>query len=824
MACHASPSCPHRPLTNDDSRLIHLISLLLRPVLWYWSRKARPKIQDTTLIPGLREKVKVLWGPYAVPHLFADNEDDLFMAQGYLHAQERLWQMDFNRRFLTGRLAEILGEGVIPWEEISVRFKDKTTVDLDHFVRLMGIRRAACASLRVLPEEFLHRLRAYSEGVNRYIETHLKSLPVEFRLLRYNPDPWGPEDCLTIGKGFALFLSTSLFTRLTIAALSDKLKGQEDKMKSLVPSYPEWGPSITRYHPEPSPEVSQDLLRFINGTFGQSHWAPGGHGSNNWTVAPWRSSTGKPILCNDPHLRMSLPSIWYFIHLKATPPAGQDDGLDVCGASIPGSPCVHLGHNRRIAWGITAALCDDSDLYREKVHPEDPDSYLEGNDWKKMECELETIRIRGGREIKKTIRFTRHGPVITDFLQKSPAGEVMAFRWTAHDSSEEFRALYGVNRARDWNEFLASLTYHIAPTLNYVYADVDGNIGYSLAGRIPLRPHPPSLIPLPGWSGDFDWKGSVPFSKLPRLYNPPEGIIATANNRIADLSYPYYLSDLFDPPYRIQRIKELLMAKDRLSPDDMTEIQTDVVSLQAKGLIGVLHADLEEIARKDDSLRKAVEKLTQWDGKCLADSQAAALYHVFHQRLMVNILAPVLGEELLFAYREIFNQSITPTDQILRDPQSPWFVSCPRQSLVEKSLREAQTDLSARLGHDPDRWEWGKIHTLTLDHPLGRLRVLAPFFSIGPFPAPGDWATINSGFYRHTFPYRQVVGASLRMLLTPGEWERSRFILPSGQSGHPPSPHYRNQLELWLRGESIRLDYDNKEMAGWPTQTLSPLT
>ena len=792
-------------------------------MLWYWSRRARPKIHGPTLIPGLRERVLVRWGPFGIPHLFAGNEDDLFKAQGYLHAQERLWQMDFNRRFFTGRLAEILGENAIPWKEISIRFKGKTTVDLDYFVRLMGIRRAAKASLGALPKEYVHRLTAYCEGVNRYIETHLKSLPVEFRILRYLPDHWQPEDCLTIGKGFALLLSTSLFTRLTISALSDKLKGQENKLKSLVPCYPEWGPCITRYRPESFSEVSGELLRFLNGTFGHSQWASGGHGSNNWIVAPWRSSTGKPILCNDPHLRMSLPSVWYLIHLEAKPPAGQDDGLDVWGASIPGSPCVHLGHNRRIAWGVTAALCDDADLYREKVHPEDPDRYLEGNDWKKMAREGETFRIRGGREVKKTIRFTRHGPVISDFIRKSPVEEVMAFRWSAHDSSEEFRALYGVNRARNWNEFLESLSYQFAPTLNYVYADVDGNIGYSLVGRIPLRPHPSSLIPLPGWSGDFDWQGYVPFSELPRLYNPPEGIIATANNRIADPSYPHYLSDLFDPPFRIERIKELLIAKDRLSPDDMAEIQTDAVSLQAKGLIGVLQADLEEVASKDASLRAAVKRLIQWDGNSLASSQEAALYHVFHQRLMVNILGPVLGEEVLFAYRELFNQSIAPTDQILRDPRSPWFVSCTRQSFVEKSLREAQAELTALLGNDPDKWEWGKIHTLTLDHPLGRFRVLAPFFSIGPFPASGDGMTINSGFYRHSYPYRQVVGASLRMVITPGVWERSRFILPSGQSGHPPSPHYRDQLQLWLRGKSIRLDYDDKDMEGWPMQTLTPV-
>ncbi|MFQ5851739.1 MAG: penicillin acylase family protein [Candidatus Binatia bacterium] len=780
-------------------------------------------MQGTILIPGLEEKVKILWDPFAIPHVFATNEHDLFMAQGYLHAQERLWQMDINRRFLTGRLAETLGERTLPWKELSIRFKDNTTVDLDYFVRLVGIRRTACASLSLLPEDSLDLLRAYSEGVNRYIETHLNSLPVEFRLLRYHPDPWRPEDSLTIGKGFAFLLSTSLFTRLTISALSDKLKGQEKKIKSLIPRYPEWGPCITRYNPEPFSQASQELLRFLNGTFQGSQWGAAGHGSNNWVIAPRRSSTGKPILCNDPHLRMSLPPVWYLIHLKAEPERGQKHGFEVWGASIPGSPCIHLGHNRHIAWGVTAALCDDADLYREKIHPEAPDRYLVGNEWKKMEYKEEHIRIRGEGQVKKKIRITRHGPVISDLTQKSPVEEVMALKWTAHDPSEEFRVLYGVNRARDWNGFLESLSYQTAPTLNYVYADTDGNIGYSLAGRIPLRSYPPSFTPLPGWSGDFEWQGHVPFDELPRLYNPPEGIIATANNRIADLSYPYYLSDLFDPPYRIQRIKELLTAKDRLSLDDMVDIQTDVVSVQAKGLIAILRADLEETARKDISLRKAIERLTQWDGNCRAGSPEAALYHIFYQRLMINLLGPALGQDLLLAYSEIFNQSLAPTDLILGDPQSPWFVRHSRLSLVEKSIQEAEAELTARLGDDPDGWKWGKIHTLTLEHPLGRARILAPFFSIGPFPAPGDAVTINSGFYRHSYPYRQVVGASLRMVITPEEWERSQFILPSGQSGHPLSRYYRDQVELWQCGKYIRLAYSKEEMEGWPTLTLTPL-
>ncbi len=795
-------------------------SFIVRPLLRYWVRKAAPKTHGTVLIPDLDGKVKVFWGPHEIPHIFAANERDLFMAQGYLHAQERLWQMDLGRRFFSGRLTEILGENPVPWRELSIRFRGKSTVELDFFIRLMGIRRTACASLKLLPEEFVDRLVAYSKGVNRYIESCLKCLPLEFRLLRYQPEPWRPEDSLTVGKGFAFFLSTSLFTRLTWSAVTEQLKGQEAKLKSLAPSYPEGEPSITR----PVADAAREILRFMNGTFQQSDWALGGQGSNNWVIAPWRSSTGKPILCNDPHLRLTLPSVWYLMHLKAASNHKAESPFDVWGASIPGSPCIHLGHNRRIAWGVTAAVCDDGDLYREKIHPKEPDLYLVGNQWAKMACEEEKITVRGGREIKKRVRFTRHGPVISDFTQGQggPAEEVLAFKWTAHDPSEEMRCLYGVNCARNWDEFVESLSYQTAPTLNYVCADNTGNVGYSLAGKVPLRSYSRSLLPLPGWSGAFEWQGYVPFSELPRLYNPPEGVIATANNRIADASYPYYLSDLFDPPYRIRRIKELLTGKKKFSLQDMAEIQKDVVSLHARELIEILKADLEEIAAKEATLKRTIERLIRWEGNCSENSIEASLFHVFHQWLLKNLLVPDLGQELFLAYTEIFNQSLVPTDRILRDPHSPWFDSRSRRTVVEKSVRDAQEELTQRLGADREQWGWGELHTLTLHHPFDRSKILAPIFSLGPFPSSGDGVTINMGFYRHSNPFEHVVGPSLRMIIDLGDWKRSRFILPSGQSGYCFSPHYRDQIELWRRGEYIQLFYEEDNMKDWPILILTP--
>jgi penicillin amidase len=778
-----------------------VFSALLAPIIRFLDKDSLPQYQGTLTIPGLRDRVEVLWESHGIPHVFAADERDLFRAQGYLHAQERLWQMDMNRRFLTGRIAAVFGNFSIPWRELSSQLRGRNSADFDYFMRLLGIRDAAVSSLELLPEEDRARLAAYSDGVNRYIERCGKKLPWEFRVLRYEPDPWKPQDCLTISKGFAFLLSPALFTRLNMIAIAAKLDGQTEKLRSLCPAYPDDAPTIARA----VWDSVRGIWQFMNGTLAAGDWHPAGLGSNSWVVAPSRSATASAILCNDPHLRMTLPSIWYLMHLKAESSLARSDGYEVWGASIPGTPCIHLGQNRWIAWGVTAAICDDVELYRERIHPLEPARYLSGHKWRTMDHREEIIGVRGKKDISKIVRSTRHGPIISDFHATPEASEVLAFRWTAHDPSCEFRCLYGVNQSRNWDEFLASLAYQVAPTLNYVYADRRGNIGYSLAGKIPIRREVPSLLPLDGWLELNEWRGFVPFTELPRVYNPPEGMIAVANNQIVDASYPFYLSHFFEPPYRIRRITERLTAKQTLSPDDMAEAQMDTVSLHAKYLIGALKSDLGQFREENSKVRMAADRLLRWDADCHEHSVESAIFHVFHHRLMANLLIPALGEELFLAYVEIFNQCITPVDQILRNPDSPWFAARSRKEIVAKSLRETCAELEQMLGHPMEYWRWGRIHGLTLNHPLARLRLLRPALAIGPIPSPGDGTTINMGFYRRSAPFHHTVGASLRFIIDLGHWERSGFILPSGQSGHPLTTHYNDQPELWRFGRMIKM-------------------
>lgn len=775
-----------------------IFSALLGPVVRFLDKASLPHYEGTLQLAGLSEKVKIYWQARGIPHVYASSEEDLFFAQGYLHAQERLWQMDMSRRFLSGRLAEIFGAFQLPWKELSGHFRGRTSVEFDYFMRLMGIRRAAVASLEICSDLEHRLLQAYSDGVNRYIERCGKRLPWEFRLLRYEPEPWRPADSLTIGKGLGFFLSTALFTRLNMIAVSAKLAGNQPMLRSLYPFYPDDGPATTRA----VWSAAENVWRFMNGAFGSSDWYPMGQGSNNWVIGPRLSVTGRPVLCNDPHLRLTVPSIWYLMHLKAAQSRSGPGGYEVWGASIPGSPCIQLGYNRRISWGATAALCDDVELYREKSHPLDADRYLIGNKWLALETQEEIIRVRRSGALTKTIRWTCHGPLVSDFFDRQDSAEMLSFRWTAHEASREFRCLYGVNQAGDWREFLESVSDQTAPSLNYIYADCEGNIGYTLAGKIPLRSEVPSLLPLEGWIESNHWCGYIPFGDLPRLYNPPEGVIATANNRIVDDSYPHYLSQFFEPPYRLRRIKQRLVAQNSFSVSDMEAIQTDLVSLHATELIAALEVDLARLSADNVQLKTAAERLLRWDGSCGEKSVEAAIFHVFHHRLMANLLVPVLGEEIFSAYVEVFNQALAPVTEILRDRASPWFSTSSREELVARSLREACQTLKQRSG-EMELWAWGKIHELMINHALSRVKLLRPLVSIGPFPAPGDGTTINMGFYRHSNPYLQTVGASLRFVIDVGDWEQSRFVLPSGQSGHPLSPHYADQTALWRDGRNI---------------------
>jgi penicillin amidase len=787
-----------------------VFSALLRPVVNFFDKPSKPRYRGEITLAGLQRPVKVEFDRYAVPHVGAADEQDMFFAQGYLHAQERLWQMEMSRRFLSGRMAELFGDFPLPWRELSNHFRGHKTSDLDFFIRLLGIRQSAIQSVAMLSDSDMDRLNAYSQGINRYIEKCGKKLPWEFRLLRFAPQPWTAEDSLTIGKGLSFLLSTALYTRLNLMQLAARLQHDPEKLRSLLPTYPIDAPTISRA----IIQQATALTRFTNGILADTDWHGAGHGSNNWVVGPEKAKSGGAILCNDPHLRMSLPSMFYLMRLAAGEP-GAAHSYETWGASMPGLPCIQLGQNRSIAWGITAALCDDVEFYRERIHRIESDRYLAGQEWCKFAERREMIRIRGGKVIERNVRTSCHGPILSDFVNTEASGEALALRWCASEPSQEIHSIYRLNQARDWGEFSTALEYHSAPSLNFLYADSNGNIGYALAGKIPKRSAEPSILPLAGWDECNDWHGYIPFEELPRLYNPPSGFIATANNNIVDSAYPYYLSNFFEPPQPVRRIYQLLQSQKQFTAENMAKLQLDQVSLHAVELIQALSGDLRAVADRGGIINDAVARLLAWEGDCTAASIPASIFHVFHQRLLANLLRDELGEELLGAYTEILNQCIVPTDKILRDEKSCWFAQRSRKALVAQSLDDACAELRQSLGTDCERWQWGRLHRLSLNHALSRLAILRPVISIGPTPVGGDGMTVNFGFYRHSNPYSQSAGAALRYVIDFNDPEHSGYVLASGQSGHPGSPHYGDQNAAWQSGAKIHLSSYRGELSDY---------
>ena len=485
-----------------------------------------------------------------------------------------------------------------------------------------------------------------------------------------------------INKGFAFLLSTALYTRLNFLAIAAKLVDEPEKLRDLFPAYPDHAITTARS----SWDSARGLWQFSSGVLAASEWHPAGSGSNSWAIAPQRSTTGRAILCNDPHLRMSLPSVWYLMHLRADNGPAGPDGYEVWGASIPGVPCVQIGHNRFIAWGITAALCDDVEIYREKLHRLDPDLYRVGHRWQKLESRKELIAVEGrqaaGKNCPREPARSGHQRFPRDQRRQRNLNSALDGART----EPELNSLYSLNCARDWKQFQDSLRLHAAPSLNFVYADHEGNIGYTLAGKIPRRASVPSLLPVAGWESATIGLDIFHSTSCRMFHNPPEGVIVSANNRIADAAYPYYLSHFFDPPYRIRRIEQLLGRREKYSLGGLAALQLDHVSLHARDLICALQTELARIADDNRTVKAAANRLLAWDGACAVSSIEATIFHLMHQQLLRHLLVPVLGEEIYPAYVEILNQSIVPTDRIFAEAKSAWFSRRSRFELVTSRL------------------------------------------------------------------------------------------------------------------------------------------
>jgi penicillin amidase len=748
------------------------ILLLVAPAFGlFYLHGSLPQTQGTVHIQGIDGPVEIVRDAEGVPHIFAGSDHDAHFALGYVHAQDRMWQMEMNRRIGNGRLSELLGE---------------STLAIDKFQRTMGYRRAAEAALPALSEQTKMALEAYADGVNAWIgEGH--TLPIEFLILGAQPEPWSVYDSLIWAKMMAWDLGGDYDMELLRMQLTAALGAE--RAAQILPAYPENAVNILE-HAQIAPATAAGLLRLDSQL--QSVLGLGGvnQGSNNWVIAGSRSETGMPLLADDPHLSSSIPSIWYLVEL-------QGDRLHVVGATLPGIPGVAIGHNERIAWGVTNVGPDVQDLYVERVNPENPNQVEVNGQWQEMTVREEIIAVKGQSDpLRWAARSTRHGPLISDVQTTAMP---LALRWTALDGGDTtVDAFLSVNYAANWDEFTDALSLYIAPSQNFVYADVEGNIGYYAPGRIPIRQGPDhkGMLPVPGWNDDYAWGDWIPFAELPNAFNPPSGYVATANNRVVDESYPYLLGNDWASPYRAQRIVELIEEMssngETISVQEMIAIQGDQASAQVRELLPFFLS----IEPANERQRLALTYLAEWNGRSSMDSVAASIYEAwkiaFERALIEDDLRGDLYEEMANRAHAVFANNILNDATLQRvwcdNVLTAITETCADTGLV--ALDRALDDLAARLGDDLATWQWGKVHVTQYPHrPFSEVASLKGIFHRS-IANGGNSYTVNVAPVRLSDLYNQYHVPSYRHIVDLANLPDSLFMTTTGQSGNVLGRHY----------------------------------
>jgi penicillin amidase len=780
-------------------------------------KKSLPQTKGDNKLSILSQPVTVYRDEYGVPHVFAQNEDDLWRAAGYVTAQDRLWQMDLNRRAVRGTLSEIFGETALP--------KDK-------FLRTWGFHRLAKRIAENISPESRRALTAYAEGVNRFIAENQHRLPLEFSLLRYKPDEWQIEDSIGYIRLMGFILNFSWFFEPALGKVADQY-GMPMAME-IFPAVLENSPSIVPEIPKRIGARLDDFVRLAFDTRARLGAPSAVLGSNSWAVSGSRSATGKPILANDPHLGLNLPSIWYEMHLIAGAPGAES--VDVAGVTFPGLPGVVLGHNRAVAWGFTHGMIDDLDFYLEKINPANPDEYWLDGGWKKMEIIEEYIPVKDSDPVLFKIRATAHGPVASSINDAARYDSLaVSFRWTGFEPTDEFYAIHRLNRAKTWDEFQQAMRHYAVPNQNVIYADTAGNIGYYSCGRVPIRRDGKGYLPYRGWENAGDWIGVIPFEQMPHVYNPPQQYVATANNLIAGKNFPYYLSNAWEPSSRIERITELITATPQSSVETFMAMQNDVVSTHARRMLPLLLGMLDSSAvaqaggngtALSEEEKNARTLLAAWDANETPESMPAALFQVWTQELLLATIKDELGDTLFKAYAAWSSLAIRALEYLVRHPESPWFDNRATPAvetapeIVLASYRRALQFLHAQLGDLMVDWQWGKIHQLTLEHALGKQRPFNDLFNAGPFPCGGSPDTINKGEYRLHDPFAVDAGPSVRRIVDLSNPEVAWSVIPGGQSGQAFSAHYKDQVELWRQGKYRQLSMRRDEITATSRSTL----
>ncbi|MBI4853297.1 MAG: penicillin acylase family protein [Acidobacteria bacterium] len=775
-----------------------------------WTKNAISQTDGELKVKGVSQEVRVIRDKWGVPYVTAKNINDLAFAQGYVTAQDRLWQMDLLRRAAKGELSAVLGAG------------DKnSTLEVDKLHRSLGLKRTVEKDLPKLPKQLQQMLSSYSQGVNAYIESHKDKLPLEFNLLGYKPDLWQPIDSLVVGKLMAISLTGTWKFDLMRAEMREKLDPKVYKMffdessqfnqpvfdLNLVKNDPladknekvetktastsnnlllnQSLPKLPKIEPELFAQV-QEKNQTLSDLILSSNEAM--IGSNNWVVSGKLTDTGKPLLANDPHQGLSLPAIWYQVHLRAI-----DGSYAAAGVSIIGAPGIVIGHNDYIAWGATNVMADVQDVYVEEFDQSNPTRYLVGSEWRDAEVIKDKIQVRESILSSKTsavdhdIVITRHGPIVS-----SVKGQKLALRWAGVDAPSEFLLTFSLNQARNWDEFCSALKNAAVPLINYVYADKEGNIGYYAVGRIPIRATGNGSLPYDGRTEDGEWKGYIPFEELPHLYNPENGYIATANQKLVSEKYPYTIANDWAPPYRGHRIYQLLSEKNKFTFEDMHNFQADVYAIPTK-----FFADqVVKMAanHKDDPVWQEIEKeLKDWDGNLTVKSRAATIAVTMRKHFTEDFFTSWLGE--LRPSYTWYLRGLT-IDRAITNWSTEFLPSKYKDfdTMVVNAYNTTVKELNTTIGSDRNSWEYGRINRFSFNHPIAKISVLKSLLNSDQVIVGGSAHTLNCNDTNAD----RIWGPSMRMVISLDSFDKTTLSIVPGASGQVASPHYLDQINDWV--------------------------
>jgi penicillin amidase len=782
--------------------LLGVAILVVVGAAWVYLQQSLPTLDGEIQAKGLAAPVEVLRDKEGVPHIFAKSEADGWFAIGYVHAQDRLWQLEFQRRVASGRLAEILGE---------------PAYDNDRLMRTLGMARTAKRMAQNADAPTRAAFEAYAAGINAYLASK-PVLPVEFHVFRITPEPWTAADSM----GWLLVMAWDLSGnwRTELARLRFMAKIGAERTAELLPPYP--GDT-----PTPLPDytaVYRELDKAAGSLLSLSPPSEEAIGSNNWVVSGPLSETGKPLLANDPHLGLQTPALWYLAHVST--PAGN-----VIGGTLPGLPFTVLGRNDHLAWSMTTTNSDTQDLFVERVHPKDPRQYLTPQGWARFEVREEVIRVKD-EERRIQVRTTRHGPVLSDVSRPlagaTPRQHVIALAWAALDASNSAsRAGFAMARAKSAREFVAATRDFHAPHQNVVYADREGRIGFVAPALVPIRRadnEAMGRVPVPGWLAKYDWQGFIPFDQLPASVDPKAGRIVTANHKIIAPGYKPFLTVDWFSPFRADRIEEMLAARPKHSMDSFRRMQADVNSRIARELLPVARA--AKPATQEG--RHAQDLLKGWQGEMAVDSAAALVFSAWYRELTRLVYADELGD----LFKESWDQRGAFMIAVMKGERGfeRWCDDVktePKETCAARASGAfdlAADELAKRYG-EPSTWRWGAAHIAASDHrPFGFVPIVKNYFSITP-ETPGDSFTVNVGHFfvrDEERPFANRHAASLRAIYDLADLDRSLYMHSTGQSGNVLSPWYSSFAERWAKVEYITIPAKREAIAPVHTLVLKP--